>query len=338
MHMKTMKRKEGSESMDTVDIIASVFQSFASEVDLDDPTLLCQVDYDLLVKDEDEDEECRKSGSDSCESTSSSSLTVDLDHCHNKKRKEFPTSPSASSSSSSSSSSSFSSSLTSTTPSLELFNHGKGNEVILPKRRIRRVNNNPFPRILKSDIRRSLAAMYVNVMNSGDMEMVASFFRSFCVGHCESVHKINDADLGPFPPKGGLPSMKGLPMVIKSMQRITSIPDFVFRLEKSSIQHSLVESGSKVIMRTLGQHTIIDETFVEYIDSEGAVRRAPLPAFRFLVSDGVVKEEAMVRKRVVCHGAVDLSVAGWTIFHLDANRRIYGMEFQGDITRRAKTL
>eukprot|EP01039_Chlorochromonas_danica_P009661 gene9661-10681_t len=237
-----MKRKEGSESMDTVDIIASVFQSFASEVDLDDPTLLCQVDYDLLVKDEDEDEECRKSGSDSCESTSSSSLTVDLDHCHNKKRKEFPTSPSASSSSSSSSSSSFSSSLTSTTPSLELFNHGKGNEVILPK------------------------------------------------------------------------------------------------LEKSSIQHSLVESGSKVIMRTLGQHTIIDETFVEYIDSEGAVRRAPLPAFRFLVSDGVVKEEAMVRKRVVCHGAVDLSVAGWTIFHLDANRRIYGMEFQGDITRRAKTL
>lgn len=39
----------------------------------------------------------------------------------------------------------------------------------------------PFPRILKTDFRRSYANMYTNVMNSGDFSLVFGFFDTFCI-------------------------------------------------------------------------------------------------------------------------------------------------------------
>eukprot|EP00981_Chlorochromonas_danica_P007156 scaffold1593_cov170-Ochromonas_danica.AAC.1 len=298
-----MKRKEKAEPIDTLDVIASAFQSLTSKGDLDDPTLLCQVEYDLSDM-KGKVEVYRKSGSDSCESTSSS-LPGDLDHCHNKKRKEFHTGPTTSSSPSSP--------LNSTVPLLELFNQDTGNEVNrnpMLKRRIRRVNNNPFPRILKSDIRRSLAAMYVNVMNSGDMEMVGSFFRTFCVGHCDAIFTVNDNILC----RGEMPfrlSHEGLSSLEKHMQALSAIPDMIVSLEKSSIQHSLHESGSKVIMKVLKRWTIVNETIVDFLHQDGQMRRTPLPFFDTLLEDNLVKEEDMICKHVVNIGAAELNLHLW---------------------------
>lgn len=46
----------------------------------------------------------------------------------------------------------------------------------------RRVN--PLPRILKRDIRRQYASMYINVLNSGDVNYMNKFLHQFCLFNC----------------------------------------------------------------------------------------------------------------------------------------------------------
>eukprot|EP01039_Chlorochromonas_danica_P009663 gene9663-10683_t len=245
-----MKRKEKAEPIDTLDVIASAFQSLTSKGDLDDPTLLCQVEYDLSDM-KGKVEVYRKSGSDSCESTSSS-LPGDLDHCHNKKRKEFHTGPTTSSSPSSP--------LNSTVPLLELFNQDTGNEV--------------------------------NRLSSLE----------------------------------------------KHMQALSAIPDMIVSLEKSSIQHSLHESGSKVIMKVLKRWTIVNETIVDFLHQDGQMRRTPLPFFDTLLEDNLVKEEDMICKHVVNIGAAELNLHLWVVCYLDNSNRVYKMEFQGQMDRKQRAL
>eukprot|EP01039_Chlorochromonas_danica_P009664 gene9664-10684_t len=122
------------------------------------------------------------------------------------------------------------------------------------------------------------------------------------------------------------------------MQGVSAIPDLIASLEKSSIQHSLHESGSKVIMKVILSWTIVNETFVDFLRGDGQLSRTPLPVFDTLLEDNLVKEEDMICKYVVNVGAAQLKLHLWIVCYLDNSNRVYKMAFQGQMDRKQRTL
>eukprot|EP01039_Chlorochromonas_danica_P009662 gene9662-10682_t len=133
-------------------------------------------------------------------------------------------------------------------------------------------------------------------------------------------------------------SHEGLSSVIKHMQRLAAASDMIVSLEKSSIQHSLHESSSKVIMKVLKRWTIVNETIVEFLHQDGQLRRMPLRIFNTLLEDNLVKEEDMICKHVVNIGAAELNLHLWVVCYLDNSNRVYKMEFQGQMDRKQRAL
>lgn len=131
-----------------------------------------------------------------------------------------------------------------------------GNKIVTTKRRIYHRRANPFPRVLKRDIRRDYGAMLVNVMNSFDGDLTAKFFNQFCVKNCYKL------DLFPEVTKHynlpGFRHVDGLNKIVYHLLHdLSHIPDSVFRIKGSHIRQRSDIQGSQVCVRVLFQGTKI---------------------------------------------------------------------------------
>eukprot|EP01031_Cornospumella_fuschlensis_P030987 gene30987-37450_t len=68
---------------------------------------------------------------------------------------------------------------------VELSVHVKGPPQQLSVQDLRKTRRNPFPRILKRDVRLIMPQMFVNVANSCDSALLSRFFTDLCLPHCQ---------------------------------------------------------------------------------------------------------------------------------------------------------
>lgn len=130
-----------------------------------------------------------------------------------------------------------------------------GEETKVVKRRIYHRRANPFPRVLKRDIRRDYGTMLLNVMNSFDGELTSKFFRTFCVQDCYKF------DLFPEVKNYNLPCVRqvnGLDQIVFSLLHdLSHTPDCVLTMRSSHIRQRSDIKGSQVVLRVLFQGTKI---------------------------------------------------------------------------------
>jgi hypothetical protein len=122
------------------------------------------------------------------------------------------------------------------------------------KKRIYHRRANPFPRVLKRDIRRDYGAMLINVLNSFDGDLTAKFFTQFCIQDC---HKL---DIFPEVTKDynlpGFRRVDGLNQIVYHLLHdLSHIPDSVFCMKGSHIRQRSDITGSQVCVRVLFQGT-----------------------------------------------------------------------------------
>lgn len=122
----------------------------------------------------------------------------------------------------------------------------------------------PLPRILKSDIRRSYATMYINVMNSGDFPLVFGFFDTFCTPTFTNVisrsFKINGEIKTFTVQRNGL-----LECIIYWYYNMYSVPDATMYLTDAVIVSDDCCSNSKVVANYTFHATKIYDTPVELL-------------------------------------------------------------------------
>lgn len=242
-----------------------------------------------------------------------------------------------------------SSSLSSSPPSVELFvDEPVGSDVNLrltKKRRKRyRRNENPFPRILKRDLRRLLHGMYFNVVNSGDMTLYRQLLRDICADSCCLVDNLDDRCMSP-----GLQTVK--PIKIRNLtnvadilsKRLSSLPDLVGHLEKSFIRHQLNTPGCLLMAKTRFQGTFPNNKLLRLTLENGEQRYLPYFMVDALNISG--RFDAFVGGGDVRIEALDdmtfwhiVEIDAWMIFHLDNDNRIYRIEFHGQISSRCEML
>lgn len=225
-------------------------------------------------------------------------------------------------------------------PDISLADYGRKElDLRRRKRRIRRKERNPFPFIVASDIRRLLPCMIVNATNSCDARIITSFFETYCVPSCQMHRNLKDPRNTPSLEKlrNSPWPLKGLSRITEAMRFLCGCPDLVFKLEGSCIQHTPRGPGSKVIMKTVLTNTMIDETFVEFVDQNGLHRATTLQGYDFLVCSGKADPTNYIGKHVVIgNGFVERTCEAVLILHLDNRRRIYCIEIIGKVERTPK--
>jgi hypothetical protein len=104
-----------------------------------------------------------------------------------------------------------------------------------------------MPKIMKNDIRRHMAGMFINTVNSADFSKIQSFLRTFVVGPCMFVAQHE-----------ARPEMRLPDKLITAGPRLMShyllgcfvqYPDMVMHLKDSSIVTSANCSGSRIVMQ-----------------------------------------------------------------------------------------
>lgn len=247
------------------------------------------------------------------------------------------------------SSASVSSSSSSSPPSFQLFvDEPVGSDVNLQpvKRRRKRYrrNENPFPRILKRDVRRLLHAMYFNVVNSGNMVLYRQFLRDVCVDSCCLVDNLDDRCMS-----SALQTVK--PITIRNLanvadilsKRLSSLPDLVGHLDKSVIRHQLNTPGCLLVAKSRFQGTFPNNKLLRLTLEDGVQRYLPYfvvdalkisGRFDAFVGGGDVKVEAL-DDMTFWH---IVEIDAWMIFHLDNDNRIYRIEFHGRVSSRCEML
>eukprot|EP00981_Chlorochromonas_danica_P011577 scaffold4103_cov248-Ochromonas_danica.AAC.14 len=198
------------------------------------------------------------------------------------------------------------------------------------RRRLRRRCANPFPRILKRDIRRLFPSMYINVINSRECETINDFLSTFCVKSCKIIDGCNYAYFcdslanlfGPITIHGlaSFMSLMGLKM--------SSLPDGVVQLEDSYIQHQLHTPGSKVLMKVRVQGTLIRQALLNLRDENNNMLVVPRLIYQILEVAGRLPscfaESAQVSGEVLSNISLDIHVT--VVFFFDNDHRIYRIE------------
>lgn len=120
----------------------------------------------------------------------------------------------------------------------------------------------PFPRVLKRDIRRTYAAMLMNVMNSYDAELILKFFTHFCHSACNLYDDSSEAmSIQPnaqmalsLPSSSSSSSSTSLRHVqgpehiaLHMLRGMDLVPDCTVRLRQASIHQFLNTKGSKIV-------------------------------------------------------------------------------------------
>lgn len=209
----------------------------------------------------------------------------------------------------------------------------------LPKHRVRRKEENPFPRICKNDIRRLLPAMLVNVMNSADCQAIQSFFETYFVPSCYKFRNLKDPWMTPSLEKlrSKVGPVIGRSHLIKGMELFCSLPDIIVKLKGSCVQHTPDGPGSKVIMSTECINSFIDETLVEYTDKDGIHKVTNSYFYECMLLSGWIEPSCCVRKHLVAPGYMERTLQSVIIFHLDNLHRIYCIEVIGQLERTPKS-
>jgi len=120
------------------------------------------------------------------------------------------------------------------------------------------IRANPFPRILKRDIRRDYGRMFANVMNSTDVGFVQAFFCQIAYPDCgwfqyevpelEYVTKPYSATIKY---ERTLEVAEKLDYFIQHTQLFTTVyPDFIVKLNEAQIVQKEGVTGSKVVLNT----------------------------------------------------------------------------------------
>lgn len=183
------------------------------------------------------------------------------------------------------------------------------------------VRANPLPRILKRDIRRDYATMFVNVMNSIDLNNIDSFFRSLSRSDCQVMkffakdcytkhssttsrtYRVPSYSDKSFFMEETFPSF-----IYHSFLIGNSFPDFVFRVNESSISQTEGVVGSKVIVcaEMLGTKPVVDCLPARCIHC-----RSPEECFWFQKYKHIPKQS---------------SHSPQFVMHLDESHRMYKLE------------
>eukprot|EP01039_Chlorochromonas_danica_P000627 gene627-682_t len=205
-----------------------------------------------------------------------------------------------------------------------------------PKRRIRRVNNFPFLKILKSDVRHKFSLMLVNVMNSLDLNSIRGFHETFYVRSCQYFDcvkvEVNDDSssssiLHMFEPV----SICGLDDMIKQFSPMCSyLPDFSFQLLHSYINREVDQPGSRIIMQVAIHATAIKNCVVAIRALDKKRYLVPFFMLDELIRAGKVDGSDMgLEEHPPDAQYMRANVRGELIFWLDNNNRIYRMQSHG---------
>lgn len=217
-----------------------------------------------------------------------------------------------------------------------------GDDVVLlpykPRRR-RRPPVNPFPRILKRDLRRSLPTMYANVVNSGEKALIASFLNDFCLGSVKVVDYIQDSYFCSQWKESSKPwVIAGLRDTIHLLtSRIGSSPDFALTLNHACILQRLRVPGSQVAMKAKIVCSLLHKEFVHFLDTERASHVVPSFVFDALRLSGYLPPQITASQSFQPDSSwtegncSEVEIEATIIFSLDSNNHIYRIEMRGDM-------
>lgn len=191
------------------------------------------------------------------------------------------------------------------------------------KKRRRRHLVSPFPRILKSDIRRIMSNMYANVLNSTDINLIASFYNQFCVSSCRSIDYANSPII---PQKVTVKRLDGVQSMVERLgQLLPQIPDFIFQLNRSYIQQELDKPGSTVVMEVQVKGTHLADPLVCIMDQHNESHTLPQSVLEEIQSSGRIAN-GHIRSYAYVNTPHELDVLAIISCSLDSNHRIYKME------------
>jgi hypothetical protein len=166
----------------------------------------------------------------------------------------------------------------------------------------------PFPRILKRDIRRAYSTMYINVTNSGDASLIRRFFSQYCVPQCDFL------DTFPFTVT---PLHTGRDNVIDYIIAMTEvIPDLAMTLQTAGI-HRLHphDTASSVQCRTLTRGT---KLYYSKVDCQLMQQHSHLPSNQLLQYDS--------SRPLLLPEPVAIDIVSTIKFQLDEQFRILRIE------------
>lgn len=203
-----------------------------------------------------------------------------------------------------------------------------------PKRRVRRINHSPFPKIPRHDLRRKLSLMFANVVNSFDLRLMRAFYEDFCLPSCIYMDCVED--------NGGAGEIfRGIkPIKVQGLTNLLSLiegsaevtPDVAFRLNHSYINQQLDNPGSRLVMEMTSYVTIAKHGIVAVECKDKKRHLVPVFLVNELIKAGKVKRESMnIDLHPLDAKSFQLRVEGSTIFWLDNNHRIYRIEVQGNV-------
>eukprot|EP01039_Chlorochromonas_danica_P002070 gene2070-2258_t len=241
------------------------------------------------------------------------------------------------SSTSSMSSSTLSKALATSSAGSPFMQHEEADLTLPPKRRIRRVNNSPFPKILRSDFRHKLSLMFTNTMNAVDSNMMKNFCDQFCLKGCNYLHcaKIEDSHdpccsiYENYKPV----RVYGIEGMVQRYATVCSyIPDYSLQLIHSYINREIGQPGSRIVMKVIAHATVLKHNMV-------AVRG--IDQNRYFVPSFIVDELAEAGRVDVNNMGLeehppdalylDLNMTGETVFWLDNHHRIYRIDSCADV-------
>eukprot|EP01039_Chlorochromonas_danica_P007786 gene7786-8597_t len=175
----------------------------------------------------------------------------------------------------------------------------------------------PIPRLLKSDIRRSLATMFSNALNSGEPEMISGFFSRYGVSSC----RMNFLSLT----RQEVLSWLGLQSILPPMlEQVNLMPDFVLEIKNVGIRQTLDEAGSQIIVLSRMRGTRLYETNHQYVDQQDQVHvlsSSCMEAF-FLGKEGACQPRLLQPQ--LYPKPLDMLVT--KTYWLDNNHRIYRID------------
>eukprot|EP01039_Chlorochromonas_danica_P000633 gene633-688_t len=206
-----------------------------------------------------------------------------------------------------------------------------------PKRRVRRANNFPFLKILKSDVRHKFSLMHANVMNSMDVNSIKSFYEAFYVRSCQYFDcvqvEVNDDSpchiLQTYKPV----SICGLDDMIRRLSPMCSyLPDYSLQLLHSYINRQIDQPGSRIIMQVAIHATAIKNCVVAIRALDRNRYLVPFFMVNELIRAGKVDGNDMgLEEHPPDAQCMSLNVRGELIFWLDNNNRIYRMQSLGNL-------
>eukprot|EP01039_Chlorochromonas_danica_P002039 gene2039-2222_t len=200
-----------------------------------------------------------------------------------------------------------------------------------PKKRVRRVNNSPFPRIVKADIRRKYPTMFVNMINMVDADASRKFFETYCVGSCQLIDTL-DGESGYATSLGLKPVIKtGIDGILCFVEIFTSVSNAIVTRGRAVIEQELRVPGCKVRIANIWKATLPPSCDVEFIDIEGNRQVIPEYCIDTLRLNGRIHPQSTITPVTnVSFACVEIS--GEIILHLDSDHRIYKIENTGVVS------